>query len=414
MSSEVQANDGIVSQGVEKIVSSLRVLHVIPSIDLEGGGANRACCELCEALAAAGVKVSLYSVEWSQNNHQLPTRGVNTRVFRRHGPVGFSLGLTGCLLRGVRNHDIVHVHSLWMYPNIPAALAAKIAGLPYVVSPHGSLDPWKLRFKGLRKRVYGALVEKRILEGAAAIIAGNGPDLEAIKTYVPSADVRIVPYGAHLDAITRPISREVFDRLWPKADGRRVVLYLGRLDRNKGVDLLIRAFSRLPSQFADVLLLIVGPDSNNMSRSELMALTAGLCIQDRVRFTGMVSEEEKLAAYQYSDIYVLPSLSENFGYTVLESLARGTPVLISRALPWPEVPAERAGRVVQADMGQLVEGLIRLLSLERSDLRAMGERGRAIARRYDSVNVADQMMRVYESVLRRPRRGTRGRDPRGA
>ncbi|MDP2895357.1 MAG: glycosyltransferase [bacterium] len=395
-------------------MSSLRVLHVIPSIDLAGGGANRACTELCEALAFKGIRVALRTVEFDPGAGRLPTQGVDAVIFPRSGPRAFSWGLTRSLMKEVRQYQLVHIHALWMYPNIPAAVAAKIAGLPYVVSPHGSLEPWKLRFKGLRKRVYGALVEKRILEGAAAIIAGNGPDLEAIKTYVPSADVRIVPYGAHLDAITRPISREVFDRLWPKADGRRVVLYLGRLDRNKGVDLLIRAFSRLPSQFADVLLLIVGPDSYNMSRSELLTLAADLCIQDRVRFTGMVTEEEKLAAYEYSDIYVLPSLSENFGYTVLESLARGTPVLISRALPWPEVPAERAGLVVQADVGQLVEGLIRLLSLERSDLRAMGERGRAIARRYDSVNVADRIMRVYESVLRWPRRGTRGRDPRGA
>ncbi len=248
----------------------------------------------------------------------------------------------------LRSADILHLHTLWSPLVARAAALARRRGLPYVLSPHGMLDPWSLSKKRLRKRLYMALVERRVIEGASAILFTTEPERDLAQASGLSLPrPMVVPLGADPMPGERPMLAQRFFARHPRLAGRRIVLFLGRLHPKKRPELAIEALARLGRAYEDVHLVLAGAgEADYLARLDRLARAGG--VRDRVHRTGHLDGLDKWSALAAADLFVLPSQQENFGIAVAEAMQAGLPVVLSRGVNlWPEVvSAARASRLM--------------------------------------------------------------------
>jgi glycosyltransferase involved in cell wall biosynthesis len=222
--------------------------------------------------------------------------------------------------------DIVHIHALWEDIQHHAAVAARQIGIPYIFRPCGMLDPWSLSQSRWKKRLYMAWRLRRDLNGAAALhyTATLERDVAGPLELKPLSLVE--PNGVDLSEFEALPPAGTFRSRYPMIGDRPLVLFLSRLHPKKGIELLLPAFAR--GAPAGAVLVIAGPGEERYTE-QLMDRAAALGVKDRVLFTGMLRGRDRVAAFADADLFVLPSYQENFGIAVVESLAAGTPVVIS-------------------------------------------------------------------------------------
>lgn len=318
------------------------------------------------------------------------------------GSFVFSWPLTEWLWQHQRNYDLVHVHSVFSYPTLAASRIARRLNQPYIITPHGMAEPWCLSYKAWKKKPYLRLIEHRTLSRSAALhalVVEEGRNLRALKLRAPTF---VLPNGVTPEEFRVLHPRQSFESVYPETRGKRIVLFMGRIDPKKGLDLLIEAFAATlrNESMEDLHLVIAGPDLLGY-RATVEKLIKEQNIQHRVTFTGMLSGEIKLAALQAAELFVLPSRSEGFSIAILEALAAGSPVIITRACNFPQVAEARAGKVIPTDAGHLTQALSELLQNEEMR-REMGVRGRQlIHEKYNWPVIAAQMSEVYEDILQR-------------
>ena len=279
-------------------------------------------------------------------------------------------------LRDAGSYDVVHLHSVFLWPTYAAARAARRARVPYVVSPRGMLVPELIERKSrLLKRAWIGLFERRTFAEAAAVhFTSQREHDDARRTNIPIPAAVIIPNGVDLPAGSAA----------NRGDG---LLFLGRINWKKGLDRLIEAMRLLP----DARLTIAGNDEENYR--------ASLPSADNVRFIGPVSGAAKDDLLRGSAALVLPSYSENFGNVVLEAMAVGTPVVVTPEVGLAsEVESSGAGVVTSGDPPSLAAALRALLG-DRAKREAMGRAGRAaVEARYSWDRVAAQMEEAYARI----------------
>lgn len=377
----------------------MKVLHVVPDIALESGGQSAAAISLCEGLARAGVDVVLLTTDYRMNGAR-PPAGVDLHAV----PCAFSRwrwspALRGTLARLLGGAQVVHVHGVWLYPIWAAARLSRDLGVPYLLRPCGMLERWSLSRKAWRKRVYAALLERRTLQGAAALHFTADAERVRSETFGSRAPACVVPLGLPRTAYEALPPPGAFRRRLPELAGKRLVLFLGRLHDKKQPDLLLRAFDKLARDFPDAALVLAGPgDARYVGRLRSEARRLGL--EKRVVFPGLLQGRAVQEALVDADLFVLPSLQENFGLAVAEAMAAGCPVVVTPEVALaPEIEKWEAGLVVEADAGAVADGVQRLL--RDGDLRqAMGRNGRQLVlERFTWERVAAEMLGVYEDLL---------------
>lgn len=381
-------------------MEKLRILHVIESLAVEGGGGDRACAELAEAQALNGHTVTVLCTLNPDRPTPIVLDGVSISTVRTTGWLGRKLGwnpeFKARLLQALVNVDIVHCHGTWRLLQVYVRRSCLALGIPYVQQPHGSFMPGHLRHRKWFKLVWGALFERHNLSGAAALHAETQADLEDIRLYQSHPHIYVLPCGSR--QIPGTLEKAKFEELYPQLKGHRYVLYLGRVDFQKGVDLLIPAFGEVFAERKDALLVIVGPDYNDTkSALERLVLERGM---ENVRFLPAVIDDiEKKALFTHAVCFVLPSHSENFGITVLESLLAGCPVLVSRNTGWSSLQQDGGGLVFDPSPEGVRDALSRFLYMSDAELSAMVDRGRRIAAGYDWREIARRQDRVYADIL---------------
>jgi glycosyltransferase involved in cell wall biosynthesis len=294
----------------------------------------------------------------------------------------------------VAGADVVHVHGLWSQHMLSACRSAQRHRRPYVVSAHGMLEPWALGNKRWKKRVYGALVERSNLRRAACLRALTRQEALDYRRYGVRSPAFVVPNGIDPPPSLAP---DAFLARYPELRGRRLTLFLGRLHCKKGLDLLCRAWAAVPRCPED-RLVIAGPDFEN-TRASLEALAAGLGISSEVVFTGLLAGDQKWSAFAAARTFVLPSYSEGFSMAVLEALAAGVPVIVSRESHPPERIHGCCGWVVPAEDAPLAAALAESLEASDADCRRFGASGRLLAQQFTWQSIAARMAAVYDWVL---------------
>ena len=377
----------------------MRVLHVIASMAAEWGGTATAVTGLTKALGELGVHSEIVTTTDESEGPLLPTPHLTRHCFPRGWAArawsGYSRPLAAHLERAVGDFDIVHVHGLWHFGGLMAARIAKRRGMPYVVSLRGELDGRRLRHKGFKKRIYRALLLDDVLRSANALHAVSAAECGHVAELGLRTPVFVCPNGVDLAALDEcaPPDEE-FLAEHPALQDRQVVLYMGRIDALKGLDVLAEAFVDVAGTHGDAALLVAGHDEDDTLPGVQRTLRqAG--ISERVALAGFLTGRRKSAALASAAVFVLSSYSEGFSNAVVEALAAGLPVVISEQCNFPEVERADAGFVVPAEPGAVAEAVAAILA--DGDLaRRMGEHGRClIEEHYQWSAIARRMAQRY-------------------
>ena len=301
-------------------------------------------------------------------------------------PFGYAPGMTRTLARLAPS--VVDVQGLWTYPSLANLRHHRRHGTPYVVTPHGMLDPWARARSWWKKRAVRLWFEDAHLAGAACLRATAEMEAEHFRSFGLRNPIAVVPNGVEMPDLADPV---------PRGDGPRRLLFLSRIHPKKGLDVLLRLWARLEPQWPDWELVIAGPDEVG-HRAEMQALARELSL-GRVVWMDAVQGADKSALYRSADLFVLPTHAENFGLVVAEALAHGVPVITTRNAPWDGLERERCGWWVPLEHDALGGALEAAMRLDDETRHAMGARGRAwMARDFGWDNVAERMCELYAWV----------------
>ena len=385
----------------------MRILHAISNLSPQAGGPPQAALGMARAIARRGHDVSIYTTNFNgASDLDVPlgvpvdAGGVTVYYYPVHFPrfweASFPLGRA--LQADIGNFDLMHLHSLYMYHDMAGGCAARRHGVPYIVRPHGTLDPYIWQRRRGRKRVFEWGFQNRVLDGAAALHYTTDEEWRLAAPVARNPHGFVVPNGLDMDEFADLPPRGQFRAEHPEIGDRPIILFLGRLNFKKGLDLLAPAFGQVLAAGNDAHLVIAGPD-NGMADKTRGWLAAANAL-DRVTFTGMITGDEKLSALADATLFVLPSYSENFGIAVAEASACGLPVVISDAVNiWPDIKAADAGLVGPCDVDTTARNMIDIL---KNPARAatMAKNGVRLARqKYSWDGIAPTLEKAYEDVL---------------
>ncbi len=303
----------------------------------------------------------------------------------------------------VRGHvaqaDFVMLHSLYSFAVFTGATAARVHGKKYGLWPHGVLAPFQRSVSAGRKALYDSLAAKSILSRAAVIFynaAGERDEATALGLTPPSV---IIPHGIDLEPFARLPARGEFRKKYLEGFSGPLLLYLGRLNAKKGLDVLVAAMKELHAVRPEVRLAIVGAGDPPEFGDEVQNWVREAGLGEVVVMPGLQMGEEKLAVLADTDIFVLPSHQENFSFAMFEAMASKIPVVVSDTLNFaPEVERFHAGRVVPRTADAFASAVRNLVD-EPMLCQRMGEGGAQLAARYSWGTIGRQMERAIEAVI---------------
>jgi glycosyltransferase involved in cell wall biosynthesis len=374
----------------------MKVLHVIPSVASRDGGPAIAVVGMCGALRAAGIDARIATTDADGTarlevplERETTFAAIPTTFFARDGATGFkrSARLADWLRGHVGGFDLVHIHAVFSHSSLAASRACRAAGVPYIVRPLGTLDPWSLQQKRWQKRVLMIAGVNRMLTHAAGVHfttreeKDRAPEIAQTRGFVVPLGLAEEAFGpAQVAYDDRPAHIVTFTRLHPK----------------KNLETLIDAVAALPR--AGGWRLTIAGDGDAAYRAALEARAAASAAADRITFAGWVAGAAKDALLADAALFALPSRQENFGLSVLEALAQGTPVAISRAVNLAgDVEAASAGWITEDD-----DGFVRALAsitLDAAGRRDRAGRARVLAERFRWPAVAASLIHVYEALI---------------
>lgn len=385
----------------------MRVLHVITGLWKDTGGPSEVIPAICTAMVDAGVDVTLATLagDSAQSVDDAAVHGVRVLKFTpsfRH-TIWYSSELHRQIQPLAADHDIVHIHGIWQFPDWAAAAAARRAGVPYMVTPHGSLQPARLRKSSLKKRVSAVLADRAMLNQASCLHATAADEAEAFRLYGYRGPIALIANGItpaeRIDSDRAATLDASFRQEFPETRGRRLLLFLSRIEPIKGVTTLARAWADCARQFPDWHLVLVGPDERSHLQ-EVRAILREGGVLDRTTITGPLYGERKTAAYVASELFVLPTISENFGLVIGEALSHRLPVITTTGAPWPGIVEHGCGWWIAPSRNALVDTLRVALPLAHAELAARGDRGAAwIARDFTWESESRLLLQTYDWLL---------------
>ncbi len=338
----------------------MKVLFFTPPAKQRLGGLDAAIGSLRGALERHAIEVS----------DQIPARGANC---------------------------VAHFHGLWQR-NFPAlARACRRRGIPYVVSPHGMLEPWARRKKWWKKWPYFHLVEKRWIAGASCVLATAEPEAARLRDIFPRSRVESLPLGLTSDK--RPDYTAARAKRGWNAD-ETVLLFLSRIHEKKGLDLLLRAVAELHGTLPGAArLVIVGPEEQPDYAAHCREFIAQNAQRlPRTDWLGAVWGDERWSYFQGADLFCLPTHSENFGLAVLEACQVGTPALTTTETPWANALDAGRGFIARPEIADIRTQLARFFSKPRSTTDERGALAAWAWENYDWAALAPRYAALYASL----------------
>jgi glycosyltransferase involved in cell wall biosynthesis len=374
----------------------MRAGFLVSSVSRRAGGLFQSVRGLAKAVASTNANVQVFGIRDEESAVDLQEwRPLCVETFRpRLRAWGYSNQLVPAMVGA--DLDILSVHGLWQYSSVASQRWHRQTGRPYVVHPHGMLEPWALRNARWKKRIAAVLYENQSLRRAACVRALSETEARSIRSHGLRNPICVIPNGVDL-----PDLHESSVKI--QSENRKTLLYLGRLHRKKNLASLIRAwnetFSSQDRNNDPWVLAIAGWDQGGYE-AQLRQLTADLGLLTSVIFVGPQFGVEKSGCYRRCDAFILPSLSEGLPMTVLEAWAHAKPVLMTPECNLPEGFQANAALRIGTTQDEIASGLKLLREMSDNDRSQMGNRGRAlVAARFAWPQIGDQMRAVFEWLL---------------
>jgi len=378
----------------------MRVLHVIPYASSLYGGPVTVIEQLANALSVLGVELDVVTTTAHgraeldvQTGQPVINNGVRYFYFARQGPKFwmFSWPLRGWSYEHVRDYDLVHVHGLFAYTTLPACAAARHFGRPYVITPHGMLDPWCLSQKWWKKLPYYNLLEHRNLRCASAVHVTSSFEAEGMANLGFDAKTHVIPLNVE---VREPRKCNGHD------EQSLSLLFVSRLVPIKGLPTLLQAMALQRARGGLAVALKIAGQGSDEYLSELQAMVKSLNISENVTFVGFLEGEAKSQALAEADVFVLPSYHENFSLSTAEAMAAGLPVIVSDQVGIArEIREADAGIVVPTDSPEaLADAIGRFGSAEYR--RMTGGNGRRLVEHlFSKEQLGQSLLRLYEDAI---------------
>jgi glycosyltransferase involved in cell wall biosynthesis len=392
----------------------MRILQVIPYFRpaYAFGGSLEVVYQISKELVRRKHKVVVYTSDAKDSRSRLRMSpddiidGIEVHRFRNLAlmPIRkFRLYITPRLISRAKEEakefDVIHFHMYRTFQNIIVAYYAKKYGVPYILQAHGS--PPRIMTKQKLKLVYDVLFGYRLLRDAAKVIALSKIEAEQYKRMgVPDEKIAIIPNGIDLSEYAELPPKGSFKRKFGIPEDRKIILYLGRIHKTKGIDLLVRAYAHLKNEMRcrDVVLVIAGPDDGYLSEAKALANSLGL--NNSVMFTGFISSEDKLMALVDAEVFVTPSFY-GFPMTFLEACAVGTPIVttsLGDTLEWID---RNVGYVAQPTPSDLAEAIYRIISDDELRRRFSKNCIEIVKSEFAIDKVVKRLEKVYDEVVKR-------------
>lgn len=413
--------------GTAQLSAALRILFTVHGYKpaWRYGGPAVSVPALAEALVRRGHEVTVFTTNWNldrvldvEPNRPHELDGVQVWYFEKEEPLQrlfprvsylsksmgtlYSPRMKAALDELVPRVDLVHTHLPFIYPTFAGARAARRHGKPLFYNQRGVLDPERLKFRALKKRLYMRFVEIPIMRGATTLIALTEAEVASYRSLGLKTKCAVVPNGIIVPPPRRAAQLTGSGELAGLGiqPHHSVVLFMSRVHPVKGADKLLAAFIGLARRFPDALLVLAGPDEFDLERT-FRAKTSAAGLEGRVLFPGMVEGDLKRRLLERANLFCLPSDAEGFSMAILEALAAGTAVLISPGCHFNEVEDACVGKVVAPTIEAVGEGLATLLG----DLPRLADMGRLatefVRERYSWDRVTDSMLEAYEEGIMR-------------
>ena len=396
----------------------LKVLHVQTTLSPRLGGPATVLAQLAKAQADAGLEVVVATTNMSSPTKSGVYRkpGWDTlangevRVFYGGAQIPqlmFSLSLGDYLRKSIPNFDIVHVHGIYRFPTTAAAYWSRRHGVPYIIRPHGSLDPFlydKSSASTLRlKRLYERWFDLPNLNAASAIHYTADDERERASFLNLRSPSFVIPNGLDWDRYQELPERGEMRARWEIGDAP-LVLFMGRLHFGKALDLLVPAFQAVRRAVPDAQLVIAGPDNDGFGQ-KVRGWVSERGLDSAVHFAGSLEGVDVVKAYVDADVLAQPSYTENFGMTIVEAMACALPVVISdRVNIHQQISDSRAGLVTRCVADEVADALLTLLN-DTDRRHRMGSAGHQLVKeRYSWRRIVQALTREYEFVIENDRR----------
>lgn len=408
----------------------MKVNHVISSLSANSGGPARSVPLLCEALSKyADIEIATIT----SNDAVKATGAFSVKSFlptQNYIPLGCSNELKRYLFQA--DCDLFNAQGLWTMSSHYAVLASLIQNKPVIITPRGMLEPGALQFSSWKKKLAGKLWQDHDLRMATCIHVTSQMEADNCRSYGLKNPIAIVPNG--IDISKYPLKKEfknILDNKYieltkeseesvsfvkPKEQvsshkplgKKRTILFLSRIHAKKGLPFLLNAWEQL-SKYHDSWQLVIAGNDDGGHEAELKKLATKLGTQwstnrndesASLYFVGPLFGSDNVTAYQEADLFVLPTLSENFGMVIAEALACGTPVITTKGAPWQKLEITKSGWWIETGTEALKIALEDAFKKSPDELNKMGLRGRMLINdNYSIESVALKMMQVYEWCL---------------
>lgn len=351
----------------------MRLLRTIHTLSPTSGGPIEGIRQISPLLRTLGVQTTIATLD--AEDAELPTDPSYeiVKLGPAKGLLGSSAKFRIWLENNIPKFDVAIVHGLWLYNGIGFWTANRKHQIPYLLYPHGMLDPWFKRaypIKHIKKQLYWWLRERKLLVNAKNVLFTSQDEmLKSRGTFVPYQGIteRVIKYGIAAPKVDREQSIYAFEKEHPETQNKECLLFLSRIHEKKGCDILIQAFAKLLNKSenaqSDLHLIIAGPAASSSYLDSLRELASNLEIADRITWTGMLQGIEKYGALHKATAFALPSHQENFGIAVAEALSCGNPIITTYEVNiWREIESDEAGIITEAKLPDFHQGLERFFS----------------------------------------------------
>ena len=395
----------------------MKVLHVIHSMDPRSGGPSHAIREMVRAQKQLDLSPSVLTtnaqaaVNWDDDSAyresimseplfgdvplQIATAYGKRRPWSRYSWSHEAPQMLTSQLSGSCRPDVVHIHGVFSHITQKAAQLAHTNRIPYIIRPAGALDLGCLQRGSARlKRLFIKTMLTRAIERSAFVHVTSEKEVDSIRIQFPRARTEVLPHGTSMD----DPNDGVFKANHPSIRDQNFVLCLSRIHPIKRLDLAIRAFHAVSTEYPTTQLVIAGNDAGALAG--LKELVSELQLNDRCLFSGFVSGVAKARAYSEARALLHTSAHENFGLSVVEAMAYGCPVIATDGVAsGVYVATANAGFVVPSDVEQISTALRTVLTGSRDEI---GKRGADyVQQNLTWPRIAQRLTDLYQNAINR-------------
>jgi len=388
----------------------MRILQVIPVFSAPFGGPVTVVRSISKELAKKH-EVTVYTTsaldhrrDFKDSPLAVKSDGYRVvyfpRIFRFSG-FNVSPAMARALKETLSEFDIVHLHSWRHFQDTIVHHYAKKYGVPYVLQAHGSLP--RIMTKQRLKWIYDVFFGYRLLRDASKVVALSRMEAEQCRGMgVPEEKIEVIPNGIDLSEYDNLPPKGSFRKKFNIPEDKRIILFLGRIHKTKGINFLIKAYVHLINDMRlnDAILVIAGPDDGYLN--EVESLAHSLRLTDNVLFTGLLTEKDKKCVLVDSSLVVYPSPVEPFGLVALEAAASAKPIIVSNNTPMATIikKGKFGFSVNHGDIDELVESMGKMLNNDEL-LRDMGRKGRKfVFENYNWARIVTELEKAYEEIVK--------------